>query len=811
MLEKAIATENKNDLMSAIAYYKEAIAIEPADSVKRQLSYRIALNYLNMEQYQASFPWFEDAIGKQASDPGIYIQYGNALARAGKLDKALHIYQKASGIQADQEELRSGIQSAELALKVKDMPDAFNIQRNEILNSEFRDFAPAWFEGQIVFSSSRISKKKERIDATTGQPYADLYIAAFNENNGKWGLPVEMKKPFRQRFNKPAFAYNPVTEEAYCMQYDKYSRQGELLKARYYKANDKWSRYRKLDLNAGEYSVGYPVLSADGQLMYFASDMSGGYGGFDIWKAYKKIDGSWGLPINAGKNINSSRDEIYPFLLADSILFFASDGHEGLGALDIFYSIQKDFEFTEAVNLGHPFNSSANDYAMIINENRDGGLFCTNRLIEYSDDIYTFDHFPLMENLLGTVWDIVTKTPLEKANVTIMNQDDEINLQTDEKGRFEYFGLIPDAAYEIRVSKDNYYPESKQILIDQAVQRDITNNIYLDFKLSKLQYPLTVKGRVLDRADELPMRGILVEIRGPGNYQTMSYTDEAGYYSFSELKPGKSYTIKVSKDGYFSESREIKLPEAKKPMSFSTENGYDTDFLMTKIEKKKEIALNDIYYDFDKASLRTESLKELNKLASMLKETPEVVIQISSHTDTQGAEWYNQQLSEKRAQTVVNALIEKGIGKDRLIARGYGESKPLIPNASNEAEHQQNRRTTFKVLEVKSSSEENVEENPETRPADLSYRIQLMTTKQPIPGHQLFNEILVNIPRTDVFVSRDGGMYKYEIGSRSSLEAAGRLKNQVAELGYEDCFTNAYYKDEKISIQQAKEIESRNK
>ncbi|MDZ7741770.1 MAG: OmpA family protein [Bacteroidota bacterium] len=703
MLEKAIAAENKNDLMSAIAYYKEAIAVEPADSVKRQLSYRIALNYLDMQQYQTSFPWFEDAVGKQASDPGIYLHYGDALARAGRLNKALHIYEKAAELKGYGQEVTTRIRSAELALKVMDMPDGFNIQRDEILNSEFRDFAPAWFEGQLVFSSSRISKKRERIDATTGQPYADLYIASFNESNADWGLPVEMKKPFRIRYNKPAFAYNPVTEEAYCMQYDKYSRKGNILKARYYKANNKWLRFQKLDFNAAAYSVGYPALSANGQLMYFASDMSGGSGGFDIWKAYKKIDGSWGLPINAGENINSSGDEIYPFLLADSILFFASDGREGLGALDIFYSIQKEFEFTEAVNLGHPFNSAANDYAMIINKDLDGGLFCTNRENEYSDDIYTFEHFPLMENLSGTVWDMVTKTPLEKANVTIIRQDEEINLQTDEKGKFEYFGLIPDASYEIRVSKENYYPESKQLLIDQLVQRDVSNNVQLVFKLSKLEYPLAIKGRVLDRADKLPMRGILVEIRGPGDYQTLAYTDEAGYYSFSDLKPGKSYNLKVSKEGYFSESRDIELPDAKEPMSLSSANGYDTDFLMTRIEKKKEIALNEIYYDFDKASLRPESLKELNKLASMLKETPEVVIQISSHTDTQGAEWYNQQLSEKRAQTVVNALIERGISKDRLIAKGYGESRPLIPGASNEAEHQQNRRTTFKVLEVKSS------------------------------------------------------------------------------------------------------------
>ncbi|MCF8388312.1 MAG: OmpA family protein, partial [Bacteroidales bacterium] len=771
------------------------------------ISYRIAMDYLKMEQYQASFPWFEDAVGNEQQNPLYFQHYGDALARAGKLEKALHIYQRGKEISTIDHQLQMRISALEKAMQLRSKPDPYKIQRVEILNSNYRDFAPGWYNGKLVFASTRIAKKNERIDGSTGQPYAELYVAGFDEKSGQWELPEKMQGPFTAWYNNICFTYEPATGEAFSMKGDKNSQQYILLFSRYEEEKKGWTRNHKLNFNTDNYSIGYPVLSDDGQILYFASDMSGGFGGYDIWKAYRKKDGSWGLPINAGKKINSNADEIYPFLMGDSILIFASDGHKGLGGLDLYYSVQKNFEFQEAFNLGHPFNTSANDYAMIIRKGEENGLICSNRNNESSDDIYSFEESPLKHMVSGTIWDAITKTKINKADIIIRQGVEEIRIQSDENGHYEYFGLMPEESYELIVEKENYYPESRKLEINKKIQGDLSNNTIMDFQLSKLEYPLAIKGRVLDRSNELPMRGILVEISGAEDFHSLSYTDEGGHYIFENLKPKNTYNIRVSKEEYFSESREIQLPDADAPDTLSKANGYDTDFLLTKIEKKKEIALNNIYYDFDKASLRPESITELNKLASMLRETPDVVIQISSHTDTQGAEWYNQKLSEKRAQTVVNALIEKGINPKRLKARGYGESKPLIPGAGSEEEHQQNRRTTFIVLEADQSLPNEIIKDENMQKNQLTYRIQLMTTRQPIPGHQLFKQILVNVPDTDVFVSRDNGMYKYEIGSRNNLKAASELKQKLAELGYTDCFTNAYYQGNEISIQKAKELE----
>ncbi|HKK11116.1 MAG TPA: OmpA family protein, partial [Bacteroidales bacterium] len=290
--------------------------------------------------------------------------------------------------------------------------------------------------------------------------------------------------------------------------------------------------------------------------------------------------------------------------------------------------------------------------------------------------------------------------------------------------------------------------------------------------------------------------------------------------------PGRPYQIKVSKEGFFSESRKITIPPLSSSSLFSKATGYDTDFELTRIQKEKEVVINNIFYDFNKASLRPESKKELNKLVSMLKETPNVIIQINSHTDSRGSDSYNQRLSQRRAQRVVDYLTRNGVSPDRLFARGYGEKRLLVKNASAETEHQLNRRTAFKVLAVlaeKSSpthepaiaeesgsgTQQKVEQGSTEERAitnNLSYRVQVMVTSKRL-DEDSFRKLVSGIPNVRLFREKSGEVFKYQIGERSTYQQAVELRRQVVALGQKDCFIKAYHRGEKVSVNEALKIE----
>ncbi len=241
------------------------------------------------------------------------------------------------------------------------------------------------------------------------------------------------------------------------------------------------------------------------------------------------------------------------------------------------------------------------------------------------------------------------------------------------------------------------------------------------------------------------------------------------------------------------------------------------DFALTKIEPKKEITLDNIYYDFDKSTLRNESKIELNKLVSMLKETPNVSVQISSHTDARGKASYNQKLSDERARSVVNYLISKGINTNRLIYKGYGEQQLLINNATTDEEHQANRRTTFSVINTNSKISSNninnsatiIATNTTTTPTynqpitKVTYRIQLLSTKENLNTDEYFKSIKNSTNK--IFVTKIGNSYKYEIGSFNSISKATKYKKTISSK-YPGCFITSYYKNKKISANEAKEL-----
>lgn len=808
-IEKAQDEKESNDFLEAIKYYKKAYEEEVNISLKREISYEIASCYMSMNLCNEAIPWFEESIEKESVQPDLYYHYGNALSKSGNLKKAKKIIETGIDKYPGNIKLERALRSIQLAEKKKNQGSPIKLTELDIINTQYSEYAPAWFGDNLIFSSSRILDENDKIDGRTSQAYSDLFIASFDDENQHWYNPVKIKGPLNSKYNDGTFTFDETTYLGYVMQCNKNTSNCIINIAKYDPATNSWAQQNDISINDKEHSVGHPSINESGDILYFVSDMEGGYGGKDIWKVNRKSDGTWGLPINLGDKINTSNDEMFPFIIGDTLLFFASNGHFGIGSLDLFYSYQKDFEFSEPVNLGYPFNTPADDFAMIIKPDLSGGLFSSNRKISQSDDIYAFEGLPFYLKISGIVSESVTGKPISDAKVIFDKRGDTDTIHTNKIGEYNYNRFQPFIHYKILAEKNTYHPDSRTLEItDKDIVFSTSPEFKVNFTLVPKIYSVAIKGHITDRATGKSMMGEKVTINGPAGFESFTHTNYGGDYIFKDLKPNTSYTAKISKDGYFSESRECKLPSVKKNMTFSKSNGYDMDFVLTKIEKKKEIVLNDIYYDFDKASLRPESKVELDKLASMLKETPNVIIQISSHTDDRGSQKYNDKLSKERAQSVVNYLIHKGIDKQRMVSKGYGERQLLIKNASTEDEHQKNRRTTFKVIDI---TEKSKEKQVPDGISEISFRIQLMSTQQPIQGHMLFANILQIIPNTNVFVRQENQMFKYEIGTRNTIEEAIALKKKIKEIGYKDCFINAYLSGKKISIQKAKEIINANK
>ena len=360
----------------------------------------------------------------------------------------------------------------------------------------------------------------------------------------------------------------------------------------------------ELEINSAYYSMKNPALSCDGKSLYFSSDMPGGFGNYDIYKSEIKDDGSIGEPINLGQKINTEEQEVFPHMCCDNTLYFSSNGHLGLGGLDVFYSKNVDGKWSNVRNVGLPVNSNSDDFAFKMGDDCTNGFVSSNRAGGAgSDDVYVVKKIkPLCDILLESiVVDAKTDLPIDAALTSVKDNTGIINnsKETSEEGLVDYMFECEDEI-QLLVSKEGY--ESKMI----------------DIKVLDIDPPLLkIK---LDPIEEL-----IVE---------------------------------------------------------------------------EKIVLNPIYFEFDKANITNQAAFELDKLVSIMKKYPKMIIRAESHTDSRGPASYNKLLSERRAKSTAQYVISKGIDENRISGFGMGEEDPKIDCSSgcSKDEYAKNRRSEFIIV-----------------------------------------------------------------------------------------------------------------
>ena len=568
---------------------------------------------------------YMNALRYDYPDSILYLRLGQMQQKNGRYADAIKNYDAYLQYDPTSVLAFNGVEGSQKALEWKKNPTRYVVKRMDKFNSRRGEFSPMLLGpdyDQLYFASSRSKDKDQKISAITGQNNNNFYVIKKDEQ-GNWLQPEELEDEINTEFDEGTPSFSPDGNSmyyTYCSQAPEGDRTAEIYMSS--RSSAKWGKGSKVEiLKDSVTALAHPSVSPDGRWLYFVSDAVGGQGGKDIFRA--RINGNdFGPMENLGPEINTPGDEVFPYVRDSVTLYFASNGHPGMGGLDIIRATLDSTEQWHVENMRSPINSNGDDFGITFEGVHERGFFSSNR-----NDARGYDHLYSFELPIITV---------------------------------------------------------------------------------------KIEGIVFD-VDEVPIEGATVRIVGRDGLNAKVLTMKNGEYEV-ELERDIRYVMMASARGFLNQNFELKTGAEEKNET------YIVDFYLSPITKP--VVIENIFYDFDKATLRPESKAALDEMIKMLNDNPNVTIELGAHTDRKGTDKYNEGLAQRRAQSVVDYLIEGGIAPDRLEAKGYGESVPKVINKKMAREHdflhegdtlsapfienltpeqqeiadQINRRTEFKVL-----------------------------------------------------------------------------------------------------------------
>ena len=665
------------EYFDAATQYKKAYSQTPAKerALRGQRALKMAECYRHINYTQKAIAAYNNAIRYKQADSLTHLYLAQQLMKNGSYKEAAKQFQEfldSMGNERDEERemkngegrnisslitlARTGLKSAQQAPEWKKQGSDYTVKRENFFNSRRADYSPMLAgeeNNQLFFTSTRNQAKGDEVSGITGTKNGDIFVSQKDEK-GKWQRPEVIDSELNSDFDEGVCSFSPDGRTMYltqCKTDPDYPRFASIMTSN--RSDASWSKATELKLTRDTLSTfAHPAVSPDGQWLYFCSNMPGGLGGYDIWRVRLTTSGVGGVE-NLGAPINTPGNEMFPTFRPNGDLYFSSDGHEGLGGLDIYIAKIISNEELEIRNYdnpaspdstaesnynssflisnssfkishpGYPLNSQGDDFGMTFEGLKNQGYFSSNRGDGKGwDHIYSFYNPEIIQTVTGWVYE-----------------------------------------------QDGYELPQGQVYM---VGNDGTN-----LKLS---------------------------VKGDGSFT-------------QEIKAGVDYVFLGTCKGFLNHQEQLHV----EPVTKSEE--YTLQFPLASITAP--VLIDNIFYDFDKATLRPESAEALDQLVKLLNENPHVTIELSAHTDYKGSDQYNERLSQRRAESVVKYLIEHGIASDRLTPKGYGEEKPkkirrkvtekypflkendvlteeFIKTLEDEEQQEQcnqlNRRTEFKVL-----------------------------------------------------------------------------------------------------------------
>ncbi|MEM9324484.1 MAG: carboxypeptidase regulatory-like domain-containing protein [Bacteroidota bacterium] len=662
------------------------------------LQLKIAACYQNMGQVEEALAWYQKASFDEATSDQ-YFDYAEVLAANGKYEEAGRWYRDylAFGSDPIAEKRLASIENLDQLFRDSTFFDVVNLS----FNSEQKDFSP-FFDGEkIVFVSSR---KRPIIDEFKHRYHLDesLFLNLYQSADPLVDPEVSyfFKKQLSTAFHEGPgvifdeglqmyFTRNNV-KSGHALQTDEegYTRL-KLFHAQRKSASSTWNKPQELPFNSADFSSGHPAILENGNTVIFVSDRPGGFGEADLYITTKSGE-NWSEPRNLGPAVNTAAKEMFPFVTASGDkLFFASEGHGGLGGLDIFESDIIGNEVSAPRNLGHPVNSSRDDFGLIYEDSTGIGYFASNRPGgRGDDDIYYFIYSKPREVLLrGIVVDADTQEPIPNATVNLSG-DRQTQTSSGPVGEFE-FKVTWDQQYDLLATKAGYSRDSTSA--DTYGSVAVVDGIVLELKKELI----LISGVVYDVETTEPLDSskiIVTNIMTGKKFGFVTRSD--GFYQFIG-EPDVQYGFKTKKYKYFTEVGAVS--------TMGIRSGtIERDFELEPIVIGKPIRLGNIYFDLAKWDITSRAATELDKFVATLQDNPAIIVELGSHTDCRGSDPYNLNLSQQRASSSADYIVTQGIGRNRIEAKGYGET--VLTNecddgvACTEEQHEVNRRSEFKVL-----------------------------------------------------------------------------------------------------------------
>lgn len=662
----------------ALEYYQRSYK---NDTTAKDLEWKIAECYRHLNNARKSEEWYSKIVDTEDVIPIAKYYYAEALKSNGKYAEAKKWFEEYNKDIGDDTRVKNKIAAIDNQHVMMADRSYYELSKADF-NIEGADFSPAFYDNGIVFVSARKSNIFQAEYAWDNSLFLDVYYSKLENDT------VGTVTPFDSRINTkmhdgPIDFYHNDSSAVFT--------RNNIIKGKKGRSSEDtnhlqiffaergeygWSHVTPFEYNSNEYSVGHATVSEDGSLMIFASDMPGGYGESDLYYS-RFVGGGWTLPESLGEVINTRGEELFPFL-QDSMLYFASTGHGGLGGLDIFIANLHDL--SEIQNFGAPINSSVDDFGLVLKGTE--GYFSSNR--DGNDDIFHFidNRLPYFE-LNGKVVNEMDGAPIPEATVFINNYQ----FITDEDGRF--LAVLPvNMRYHFLAEKEHFELLKKET-------RDIKRVFNEEMVLKMNPAGLFAKIVVVDKETKEILDDSLIKLKDLTTDEDLEPLLIEKDATLFQVVNGHEYELMGAKKEYFTGHVNEETTREKGEV--------DWTIPLERIVLNKEIAIENIYYDLNKATLRSDALHELDKIVRVLHDNPTIKIELSSHTDSRGGDDYNYQLSQRRAESAVNYIISQGIDSSRMVAKGYGETKPVnqctngVPCGKDL--HQANRRTEFKVTE----------------------------------------------------------------------------------------------------------------
>ncbi len=707
-LKKANELYNKKAYAEAIPYYEKA---RMGDNTNKLILSNLGDCYRLTNNTTGKMHAYGELVRSGKAEPIHELYYGQALHEMGEDEKAKPFLEKYTADNRGQNLIAAMTKTAAFTKNA----DAYTVN-SWMYNTPQNDLCAVKFHDNIVFTSSRTKTPWiKREQGWTDGGYMHLY-ASEKEAAAKGVEPQLFMGDLNSKHNDgPASFtkdYNTVYFTRNSVKKDELAADGSY-KLKILEATldqNGFSMVKVMPFNNKDYNVAHPSISSDGYTLYFASDMPGGKGGMDIYMSKKDSAGVFGAPVNLGDKVNSAGNEVFPFITYNNVLYFSSDGHDGMGGLDIFEALFSGSEVKKIYNMGEPVNSKSDDFGYyLIEDNKTGFLTSNRKNGGMDDDIYELA--VLREVRRGK--DATIRVREKSTGDSVANAKLVINgdtVLTNEKGEY-LLSVEEELDYKIEALKDDYFKAEETLSGKTASEDAFVKEITLE-KDPKL----FLRGLITDAKTNELLEGATIKLTDIATNQEVDVyttTSSGDYFKFlfgNRIGDKLTYLIRIEKPGYLqrtvvftheiSKPGEINLNEILNLSLGKVEVGMDL---------AKMIDMKPIYFDLGKATIRPDAATELDKVVQVMNEYPNMFIELGSHTDCRSSAASNLKLSGNRAKSAAQYIIKKGINKMRITYKGYGESKLLnncacegnMQSTCPEEEHDKNRRVEFLITRLK--------------------------------------------------------------------------------------------------------------